>query len=1024
MFAVSPEKVRCLLAALAWDAGRPLALDTLADRLWDARLPADPAGGVHSNVSKLRRALNNAAKAESDGPVPLILSRGHAYTLDVDPGIVDYHRFRRLTGRAREATEHGDDITALSLLDQANALWTGDPLAGLRGEWANDARATLTDERLAAAVTHAEVGMRMGHFAELVTDLAPLVSAHPTHQTLVARLMLALHGAGRQDEALARYQATFRNLGKHLGIAPGRELADLHAQILAGEPAAKLVPRARLLSAKTSPAALAAPAAPAPLSPATASSLRPLRPLVGRERELAELTAGPGVVSISGMGGIGKTALALHAAQLLHERYPDGSHLLNLHANSASQAPLTPQQAVPALFRMLGFPSGAVPTEHEQRIALWHRLLEERRYVIVLDDVADGAQVRALVPVPGQTRSFVILTSRRRLSELTGVRQHFIDGLSPEHGVELFQRLVNSERAGNAGRIREILGRFAYHPLATEILASRFRGRRSWSLEYLAQRLATSTRLVDEIRDTERDLRPVLDFSYLALAADHQRAFRLLGLYPGPRFALPSAAALLGLAPAEAERSLEELLDASLLQEVAPELYAFHDLLGGYAASLADAEGSPEEREAAFARLLSFELAAVDQADRLLYPHRLRLDRPEHAGDRPPEPPAWGTPAEARRWLVAELPGLLALQRHAAAHAQSAEAAWLAHSFAGFLDVEGFWHEAIELHRATIEHWRSTGDRRGEVRALIDLGNAHRRTAQPLRAVAAINEALALARLTDDFSGAAEALSQRGVLHGDAGEFDDALTLQREALATSRTAGDSRQSDRILNNIGLLSMFLQDNSTALAHLEAAHAGFQRLGNVGLAAATLNNIGQVLLLQGDSRSARAAFERCLTSGAEVLSTVDIASARSNLATALDRPEDLPTALALAASAVDTFRQFEALRPLLLALMTLGDVQLRAHQGTAAAETFQEAVVLATALDADRERAASERSLGIAELSLGHYDAGRQHLTTAITLASHVHDQKTADEAKKALSSITPHAASMVDESRAPLWPPKS
>ncbi|MGF1428051.1 BTAD domain-containing putative transcriptional regulator [Kitasatospora sp. LaBMicrA B282] len=990
---VGPEKIRCLLAAFAWDAGRPLSVGTLANRLWDSQLPADPAAGMYVNVSKLRRALRTAAQTDGAAATSLIVSHGHAYTLDIDPGIVDYHRFRRLAGRAREAADQGDDPTALTLLTQADALWTGEPLADLRGDWANAARATMNREWLATTLARAEVEMRLGRFSDLVTVLAPLVSAHPTHQTLVARLMLALHGAGRQDEALARYRGTYELLGDQLGIAPGPELTELHARILAGAPAADLVPRSA--AKPTEPSAPPTTAAP--------SNLRPLRPLIGRERELAELTAGSGVVSISGMGGIGKTVLALHAARLLAERYPEGQYLVNLHANSAAQPALTPQAALAELFRALGFPSGAVPAEQEEQLALWHRVLDTHRYVIVLDDVADGAQVRNLIPA--NPRSFVILTSRRRLNELTGVQQHLIDGLAWEHGVALFQRLVNNERADDGDKIQEVLGRLRYHPLATEILASRFRGRTSWDLAYLAQRLASSARLVDEIHDAEQDLRLVFDFSYRSLTPDHQRAFRMLADFPGPRFALHSAAALLGLPPAEAERSLEELVDASLLEEPSPELYAYHDLLAAFASSRAETEDTESARAEALSRLLRFELAAVDRADRLLYPHRLRLDQPRW--DRTGLP-HWDSPAEARRWLAAELPALLAIHRRTITD-RTAEATWLACSLAGFLDVEGFWQEAIELHQSSVEHFRAVADQRGQARALLDLGNAYQRAAQPHNAFAATHQALRLARLVDDAGGEAEALSQHGVLHGATGEFEAALALQREALAINRAEGDRRQVDRSLNNLGILMIFLGDLSAALAFLEEAFAGFHRRGDLRLAARTLSNIGQVLLEQGDSSAARAALERCLTVGADTLSAIDQAIARSNLAAAMDHPDDLPTALALAEDALVTFRQFNDRQHVLPALMTLGMVQLRSSRGRVATETLQEALVLATAMGADRERAITERALGVAEISINQYRSAEGHLRSALALAQRLHDQKTAAEALQALESLASQQA---------------
>ncbi|WP_051970705.1 AfsR/SARP family transcriptional regulator [Kitasatospora azatica] len=969
---LSPEKVRCLLAALALDAGRPLSLETLADRLWDGDLPADPAASLHSLISKVRRALRTAAEAEAAGPPLLVVSRAHAYTLDADPGLVDYHRFRRLADRARTAAEGGDDEQALAHLTQAESLWRGDPLAGLRGEWAHTARARMTATHLATTITRSTVELRLGRFADLVPELSELVSAHPTDQTLVARLMLALHGAGRQDEALAVYLHTRGVLDKRLGTDPGKELTDLHTGILTGTPAPDLVPR---------PAPTATPLALAP--PMTSpSNLAQPRPLVGREHELSRLGPGPGAVCVTGMGGIGKTALATQAAHRLRDQYPAGQYLLNLHGHSAVREPMTVEAALPSLFRLLNFPVQAIPADHEGRLAYWHRQIGRLRYVLILDDAANTAQVRPLLPV--ETASLIIITSRRRLSELPGVRQTVVEALPGQDAIELFQRLVGPERATDLERVGEVVALCKCHPLAIDIIATQFKTRSSWTLDHLIHRLSQASHLLDEIHDSERELTPLLDLSYQALRPDRRLAFRRLALHPGPRFDTHAAAALLGSSRYATERSLLELIDTHLIEENSPDSYTFHDLLSAFAVRASHQEDTAQEREDALGRLVRFAIASVDRVDRLLYPHRLRLDHPT-----PATPPAedldWSTLADARQWLVTEQAALLAIQQHAASHGHFTEAGQLAHSLAGFLDAEGRWTEAVNLHRSAVEHWHTIGRPEAEIYALLDLATAYLRIANYSQAAVVIDRALSLARAADDLSAVAEAMSLAGILQGNLGEYRRALELQQEALAVSRHHGALRQVDRLRNNVGIAYSLLGDHAAANAEYEQALTGFRRSGDLRLEAKLRVNLGLLHEGQGDLRAARESFEGALAIGHSVLSPLELATIRNNLAATLDIATELDRARSLQRVALETFRQHGERWSQVATMIALGTLHLDARDPATAEEWYQQAVTLATIIGADHHRTVALRGLGLAELETGRLDIAGRHLEAAVDLA---------------------------------------
>ncbi|MFF7637829.1 BTAD domain-containing putative transcriptional regulator [Kitasatospora sp. NPDC008050] len=945
-------------------------------------------------ASKLRKALRTAAEDEGDGPPPPIIAHGHAYTLDADPGIVDYHRFRRLTQRARTAAEQGDDTQALAQLTQADALWTGEPLAGLRGDWADGARATLSGERLAATLTGIEVDLRMGHFTDLVPVLSQLVSAHPTDQTLVSRLMLALHGAGRQDDALARYRATRRTLDQHLGTTPGRELTELHARILAGTPAERLVPRAR------NPAAKAPEPVPAPSQ---------LPPLVGREVDLADLVRAvtssghARAVAITGTGGVGKSLLARHLAERLRDRFPEGQFLVSLHGFSVARQPLTAESALLELLRAIGVPLTRLPVAFGQRVELWLRMLTEHRYVIVLDDVAQAEQVRQLIPVT--SNSLLILTSRVNLSDLPTVHQHGVGLLSMTSAVELFQQLVG-ERAAHQDVVRDIIARTDCLPLAVEILAMRFRSRASWTLQHLAQRLSTATSLIDEFHYKENALTVHLDLSYRTLSTDHQRAFRLLGLHPGPRFDQFAAAALLGAPLRQSERALEALLDAHLIQEPNVETFSFHDLLGSFAADLAESESSMEERTAAANRLTRFALCATDHADRLLYPHRLRLP----FADLPPGPPAglsWNSPAQARRWLINEQAGLLAIQQRAIADGNRIDAFRLLHLLAGFLDAECFWADAVPLHQSAAEFWHTTDQPQAEVRALLDLGYAHQRGTQYLQADASTTRALRLARAAEDVEGVAEALNQRGMRHAREGDQMVALALLEEALAANQDTGNQRQHDRIVNNIGISLMHMGQQDRAITALDDALAGFNAAGNSRLSAQLLTNLGYAQSKSGDTATAHATFKRSLSTGTGVLSELEIAMIQNNLVATTRLPAELDQARMLQESTLTTFRSAGDRWNQAEGLITLGNLHQRAERPHEAATLHREALALATRIGADHKQVAALLGLGLAEAQLGHDESARRHLLAACDLAARIKAPVEGVQARTALAELLDH-----------------
>ncbi|MCG7529159.1 NB-ARC domain-containing protein, partial [Streptomyces sp. OfavH-34-F] len=691
------DKERVLLAAFALDAGRPLAIGELMNRLWDGDPPARARENTHSYVSRLRRCLREAGT----GPdAPVIDSGAHTYTLRTPRGSVDRQRFQTCVDAAFAGA---DDARTVELLTRAEELWQGDALAGLPGLWAERVRRTLMESRLNASTARIAAALRLGRFAEQIGELTALVERHPDDENLIGLLMVSLYGSGRYGQALRVYQRARQSLMAEYGALPGAELNLIHQGVLERRPAHELphggpaqrtespsrgalptpgagetagageasgaadtagaadaagvsgpagpsgtaeTPRAAGLAeaarvAGAAGATRSAEASPAAGADASTPPVPPRRnlpqqpPLVGRRSELRTLTSaiadrvarGDSVVTVeavSGMAGVGKTALAVATAQLLADAYPDGQLYIDLRGHSPAEDPLTARAALATLLRLLGAPAFSIPAELEGRTALWRTMLAGRRVVVVLDDATGPGQVRPLLP--GGTSCLTIVTSRRHLTGIPQALSVALDVLPETDAVELFRRFAGEARTGDPGQIARIVRMCGLLPLAIELVAHRFRARPSWTLGVLAERLARSPERLAEIHsaDQEQEMARAFALSYRGLTAQQRTAFRLLGLHPGPEFTTPAAAALLDLPYDTTERLLEGLVACHLLREPVPDRYRYHDLLREYARSLSASGDGERERRRALERLTDFYAATAGLADRTAYPRRVR----------------------------------------------------------------------------------------------------------------------------------------------------------------------------------------------------------------------------------------------------------------------------------------------------------------------------------------------------------------------------------------------------------------
>ncbi|MFJ1709657.1 BTAD domain-containing putative transcriptional regulator [Kitasatospora sp. NPDC088346] len=596
-------KSRLLLAALLLHANRAVPVEQLQTVLWHGHPPRTARSSLHNHAARLRRDLGPEGGARLRA-VP------SGYLIEVNPGELDSEAFTGHLGRARTARRRQDWPAVRDEVSAALALWRGRPLADLPDLPDRPEVATLVEQHLQALEWHYDAQLQEGRHDGLGAELAALTAEHPLREEFHRQLMLVLHRAGRTAEALAVHGRLRRTLVEELGVEPGAAVRDTHQRILA--PAPPVTPPAppplgRRLLIDQLPAGVAD-------FTGRAAELGALRVGLGADRSAdrsADGTAGrttPRVVVVCGMGGIGKTTLALRAAHGLEARYPDG----RLHADLRGAAPERARSAHDLLARLLtdlGTDARHVPDHTDDRAALYRAVLAERRILVVLDDARDTGQVLPLLP--GSGGSAAIVTSRRTLAALPGAARVSLGPMTGPEQHRLLTAVCGADRiAADRPSAERILTACAGLPLAVRIAATRLAARPGEPPATLARRLAPAGGRLDVLALDHLAVRETFRTSYRALltspdplARDAARAFRLLGLRPDGPLGPPAVHALLGEGQDRAADLLDVLVERHLLERPGPDAYRLHPLLGAFAAELAAAEEPAAARARAGSRL-------------------------------------------------------------------------------------------------------------------------------------------------------------------------------------------------------------------------------------------------------------------------------------------------------------------------------------------------------------------------------------------------------------------------------------
>jgi DNA-binding SARP family transcriptional activator/tetratricopeptide (TPR) repeat protein len=906
---IGHARQRCVLAALLVDANRTVSVDTLIDRVWGSQPPQRARESLYSYLSRLRQVLAGVGGGTDRVD---IVRRSGGYQLTVNPATIDLHRFRQLVAEARRSP----DEQAAALFEQASGLWQGTAFADLDTPWVNAVRHRLDDERLAAELDANEVLLRRGRHADLLADLSARATAYPLDERIARQLMLTLYRSGRQAEALDRYQLLRHKLAEDLGTDPGAQLRQLHQRILTADPT------------------LALPVEPPVGPPAVIPRQLPAPPALftGRVDELAalgELLRAPAsdgrmaIAVISGVGGLGKSRLALQWAHGHSDRFPDGQLYVDLRGFDPASEPMPATVALRGFLDALGVPATAVPVEPAAQTALYRSRIAGRRVLVVLDNARDTEHVIPLLP--GSPSCTVLVTSRHQLTGLVtshGARLVAPDMLDPAEARQLLVDTLGAARtAPESDAVDELVVHCAGLPLALAILAARAAAHPEFPLAMLVDELRDAGSRLDALDGGEvtANLSAVFACSYRALEPGAARFFALLGLANGPDIGVPAAAALADLPVVEARVLLRQLETVHLVRQHAPGRYRMHDLIRLYADRQARSALSGADRVRAVRGLIEHYLHTAAEGDRVLAPHRapVRLVPPSDAC-RPVDLP---DQAAATAWFEAEHACVVAAQELAAAQhllAQAWQLAWVTSTFHGWrgmlYDDLAMWRvghaaaqrlgdpatlalacrflgralgrtgrhtEALPYLRQAVTLLTDGGDRFGAAHTHRSLAWISAQQGDHDTALEHAAEALRLYREVDEQAWVADALDLIGWHEAQLGRYGPATEHSEQALALHREHGNQEGEANALETLGYVAHHTAHPADALGHYREALAVYRKLGDAMQEAGTLEHLGDVHASTGAPTEARVAWQGALRLFTEQHRTTDVARTEAKL-----------------------------------------------------------------------------------------------------------------------------------------------
>jgi tetratricopeptide (TPR) repeat protein len=1028
------RKQRLVLAVLALDANRFVATTRLVDACWPDEPPPSARRTVHTHISRLRAVLAGAG-AQRYG---VSLDRlGSGYLLGCDLMRIDVYRFRALVERARGS---GDDEERAALLEEALTLWHGSPLADVADEATREQLCQgLEEARLGAMQDRFDAWLRLGRHLAILDELVKCAAEHPRQQRFVAQLMLALYRAGRAADALEIYQRHRRRLVDDFGIDPGTELRRLEVAILRSDPILDLLPDARLADMSAEPVHLPSmdepeivlPAAE-PAMPIPAQLPGSVADFTGRAAELRRLDnfllgqqglagpdsaggAGATVVTVTGMAGVGKTALAVHWGHRVADQFRDGQLYVDLRGYAAL-APVRPIEALAQFLRALGVPAERVPTELDEAAARYRSLLAHRRMLVLLDNAGSADQVRPLLP--GSAACRVLITSRDRLGGLValeGARRVPVTVFDAHAALTLLTRIIGAGRVRAEPEAAAELARLcAYLPLALRIAGGNLLDNAEHTIVGYLARLGEGSRLAALEIDGDQlaAVRATFDLSYDAQPPDARRLFRLLGLVPGPDFTAEAAAALAGTSVALAGRLLDRLAGVHLLDQHSPARYRFHDLLRLYARERADQEESRAGRAAARQALFDWYLHGVDAAARLLYPQMLRLPVSRGRGRPPALPFATGSGSSpgpddatgALAWVDGERANLVAVVMHAERLGAPAVAWRLADQLRGYFWLRRHTVDWLAVAQSGSAAAQAGGDLPGQAAAALNIADAHQCLGRVDQAIDSYREALELTERAHWPEAQAAALGNLGIMYYERGALAEAAEHYSRALELDRRIGWRNGEAVNLGNLATVHRELGKLRLAAQQYRQALVVFAQTGaRYGEADAT-SNLGLVCHELGQLPEALDHLERALRMHREIGERYGEANTLNSLAALnldLGRPE---RALDLAQEALAVAREIGGERTEAEAMSTLAAIEVGNGEHQRAIEHYRQALAAVRQTGIAYPEVQALIGLVAAHSRLGRLDQAFGHAESALVIARSAGLRMLEGQALSALAGV--------------------
>lgn len=733
----------------------------------------------------------------------------------------------------------------------------------------------------------------------------------------------------------------------------------------------------------------------------------------GRDHDVQELVArivaadqqdASAIHVVNGMPGVGKTAFAVHVAQQVADRFPDGHLFLELRGHSPGQPPVTPADALGSLLLAIGVAARHIPAELDDRARMWRGRLATRRMLLVLDDVVDHEQVRPLLP--GTPGCQVVLTSRRRLPGLEDARPLPLTVLSPDKAVEMFLRLTHRTASDQErNRMSELVRLCGHLPLAIALTAGRLRSHPTWDVRYLTDQMVSAQNRLAEMRADDRCVSTTFELSYRDLPSDVRRLFRRLSLHPGVDFDLHAAAALDGGDLDATRRLVETLYLNHLIEEPSPGRYRLHDLIHHYAKTLL-AQHRDEDHGAVVERVLNHYLHVATAAARLLPHHGTTLEGP---AARPAHVPVLASEREACRWFDRERVNLSGCVDYARAHELTRHTVRLAAALHPYLAPRGHWDDALAIHSVAVRAAEQGRDVPGLAVSLLNLGAVQLLVDDYSSAMVNVSRAQRLFIRLGDRQGEANAIELIGAVQYAMGEYPEATRNLTRALALCAEVGDRFGEANVHYRLGIVQHLTEDYASASSSLVRAYTSFRRLGSRQGEADALSYLGLVQGMAGDYPPALRSLARALATFEEIGDRRGEANALYRMGTLLRVLGEYSLSLDSELRAHALFVELASYQGQANTLCGLAMTRYLAGErtGTAyatAVDTLERALALCVRIGDRVCEASVYNTLGMVQHLAGHRQNATASLTRALTLCAAIPDRTGQIEALNNLGQL--------------------